>query len=64
MNANSKREEDHRKRVYEFYKENINLYKSYTAKHYLSLSYQKVPFITLFDALKTILVIKERLEVV
>ena len=52
------------KREYEFYMENINLGKFYTVKHYLAEMKQKVSFKTLFDVLKTILVIKERLKVV
>ena len=63
MKVNSKRKE-RCKRVYEFYMENIYLGKSYRVKLYLAEKIPKISFMTLFDVLKTILVIEKRLEVV
>ena len=44
MKENSKREKDHRKRVYEFYMENINLDKSYLV--------EKLPKSTIYNIIR------------
>ena len=49
MKVNLKSKEERRKRVYEFYIENITLGKSYTVKHFLA---EKIPKRTIYDIIQ------------